>query len=97
MQNVALVPRGRELACYVPEGLEWRQINYGQGEGQVGVGGREWGFYLSRAGEMKVVLHSGQLTVEEAIAFVKSVAKKVVGNTAAMEIYLRGDGHESSA
>src|SRR4051812_42363308 len=38
-------PRGAELGCYIPAGTSWVQRNYGQGEGQVEINGREWGFY----------------------------------------------------
>jgi hypothetical protein len=38
-------PPGRELAAYIPDDIVWRQLNYGQGEGQAGIDGREWGFY----------------------------------------------------
>ena len=38
--GVRLGPQGSELSCYVPWGVAWKQINYGQFEGQVEVEGR---------------------------------------------------------
>jgi hypothetical protein len=88
-----LGPAGRELACYIPESVEWRQVNYGQSEGQVDVGGREWGFYLVNPmmGELTVVLHSGEIEPSDALAFVRGVAAKVAGRHVGFRITLKGD------
>lgn len=79
---------GRELECYLPSGVEWRQINYGQGEGQVVVGGREWGFYMADGG-LAVVLHAGEVEAADGLAFAVRVAEKVAGGLG-FKVMLRG-------
>jgi hypothetical protein len=32
----------RHLECFIPAGVEWHQLNFGQGEGQVEIEGCEW-------------------------------------------------------
>lgn len=83
--------RGSELACYIPEGLQWRQLNYGQSEGQVEIDGREWGFYWEGPNEMVVVLHSGEMEADAATNFVRRVAEKVCATEEGFRIYLKGD------
>jgi hypothetical protein len=78
-----------ELSCYVPDGVPWRQINYGQGEGLVEVDGREWSFYFgAEKGELCVYLESGGLLLSDAVQFVNAVANKISGG-ASYEVYLR--------
>ena len=75
LPDISLGPQGRELGCYLPADIEWRQLNYGQGEGQVTVAGREWGVYQAAGGGLAVVLHFGELPVEDGIAFVRGWGK----------------------
>ena len=84
-----LGPRGRELACYIPPGVEWRQLNYGQGEGQVEVGGCEWGFYQQSRSELAVVLHVGEYPAAAAFEFVRRVAEMVCVDER-FEVVLKG-------
>ena len=69
-----LGPRGRELQCYLPPAVEWRQLNYGQGEGQVEIAVREWGFYFTGDGGFVVVLHFGELAIADGLTFAQNVA-----------------------
>lgn len=85
-------PPGRELACYVPDGFDWRQIRFGQREGAAEIDGREWGFYFSGGeGELTVLLESGDVAPATAEAFVRRVAAKLAGREAGFQIYLRGE------
>jgi|CXWL01.1.fsa_nt_gi hypothetical protein len=83
-------PARRELECFVPDFCDWRQLNYGQGEGQVEIEGREWGFYYGSGGEISVYLHSGQMDPQAAFAFVRDVANKIVRGKVAFRIVLIG-------
>jgi Zn-finger nucleic acid-binding protein len=83
-----LGPVGSELSCYVPDGISWQQLNYGQREGQVEVDGCEWGFYLDR-GELHVCLEVGEMPVAKAIQFVDAVAAKISRGRASYEIHFR--------
>lgn len=89
--HVQLGPEGRELACYVPDGIQWRQLNYGQGEGQVDIDGREWGFYWDGPTEMAVLLHDKAVDLEAAVDFVRRVAKKVAGRPDGFKTSIKAD------
>lgn len=52
---------GRELAYFIPDHLEWTQLNYGQGEGQALIAGAEFGFYFPGGEGVAVRLHRGEL------------------------------------
>ena len=71
--------RGSELGCFVPNGVSWSQLNYGQGEGQVEIEGCEWGFYYGDPGQLSVILHAGEVSLERATSFVHEVAVRVLG------------------
>ena len=86
----SLGPPGHELACYVPDGVSWRQVNYGQGEGQVDIDGREWGFYLAYPDEVQIVLHDGEMKIDTAVAFVRDVASTLAGSNDGFEVHIRG-------
>jgi hypothetical protein len=83
-----LGPRGVELSCYIPDGVLWTQINYGQAEGQVLIDGREWGFYWHGPQELSVVLHDGVIDAEAALKFVHAVAEKVSSGRISYEVLL---------
>lgn len=68
-------PQGSELAGYIPAGTAWKQLNYGQGEGQVEIGGCEWGFYQTGGGELAIYLHTGECSATEALDFVCRIAE----------------------
>ncbi len=85
----SLGPTGRELACYLPPEVKWRQVNYGQGEGQVEVDGREWGFYQDGTGALAVELHFGRMSAADGLAFVRRVAEVVAGGME-IEVLLQG-------
>ena len=93
--NLPIGPRGSELLCYIPPGTHWRQINYGQGEGQVEIDGREWGFYWHTASELAVVLHSGEIDPERALAFAREVGTHVTGGPDRFTLLLVGDSYAS--
>ena len=69
---------GREMQCFVPDGYEWQQTNYEQGEGQVLINGHRWGFYYAQEG-ISIVLESGVVTIGEATTFVQAVKEKIYG------------------
>lgn len=92
--EVKLGPQGSELSCYVPAGVSWKQINYGQSEGQVEIGGREWGFYWQGPGDFAVILHDGEIDAAEALKFVRAVAEKLSGDQIGFQILLVGDSHQ---
>lgn len=85
-------PPGRELSCYIPDDLPWKQINFGQGEGQADIAGNEWGFYHGPpdSGELHVVLHSGDLDPPDAVAFVNAIAMKLGSRSEKFTVNLRG-------
>jgi hypothetical protein len=92
-----LGPRGQELSCYVPDGCQWRQINYGQGEGQVEIDGRRWSFYFGRnKGELNVYLDSGEIAAADALAFVTAVATRIAGGPHGFDVYLSGSASPKS-
>jgi hypothetical protein len=76
--------------------VAWRQINYGQGEGQVDVAGREWGIYQAEGGGLVLVLHSGELAAEQGLEFARRVADVVAGGTK-VELLLQGTDAERAA
>ena len=89
-----LGPQGSELLCYEPAGISWKQVVYcGQGEGQVEIAGREWGFYWQGAGEFEVVLHDGEIDAAEAFGFVRAVAEKLSGSQLGFKILLTGNSY----
>ncbi len=80
-----------ELSCFVPDFYEWKQINYGQGEGQVLISGCEWGFYYTDNDSLSVVLHDGSVPINEATRFIELVVKKVFAEKSEnVDIYLVG-------
>jgi hypothetical protein len=89
LPDIPLGPPGRELGCYLPTSVAWRQLNYGQGEGQVEVEGREWGLYQTGDGGLAVVLHSGEVSAADGLAFACRVAELVAGD-APFELLLQG-------
>jgi hypothetical protein len=89
LPDIPLGPPGLELGCYLPAGIEWRQLNYGQGEGQFEVAGLEWGIYQTDGGGLALVLHFGELAAEDGMAFARRVAEAVTGGTR-FELLLRG-------
>ena len=83
--------RQSELSCFIPEGYDWEQTNYGQGEGQVRVEGSEWGFYYSDDG-INITLHEGIIPLSEAVRFVEKVAEKIYGQSiSTVEIYAKAE------
>lgn len=75
--------RGSELSCFIPDGISWTQINYGQGEGQVLINGCEWGFYYTDNDSIGVTLHDGVVSLEESLHFINAVKEKIFGNHSA--------------
>ena len=73
---------GNELSCFIPDGFEWKQVNYGQGEGQVMINGCEWGFYYGDNDVVSVVLHSGKVPLQETLSFINGVVCKIYGSKA---------------
>jgi len=84
-----LGPRGRELETYIPPGVEWKPINYGQGEGQVEIAGCEWGFYQTDSKCLEVALHIGQCPASVAFDLVQRIAQMTCGDQG-FEISLHG-------
>lgn len=70
-------PSPNQLSIFFPVDYSCKQINYGQGEGQVLIEDCEWGFYYNDEGNLSVVLHDGELTELEAIAVIKAVCQKL--------------------
>ena len=96
LPDIPLGPPGRELGCYLPPGVEWRQLNFGQGEGQVAVADREWGFYQTDGGGLAVVLHAGEVAAVDGVAFALRVAEAVAGGSG-FEVLLQGTDAEPGA
>jgi hypothetical protein len=88
--KLALGSRGEELSCYIPADVRWQQLNYGQWEGQVEIDGCEWGFYWTDSKTFEVILHAGGVKLNDAIQFVRKVAKKVGGNSENYRLLLKG-------
>lgn len=82
---------GRELSCFIPDNIDWRQVNYGQGEGQVLIDGAEWGFYYGDQNTISIMLHKGEVEVQSAFHFVLKTSKKVFGENANIKITLVGE------
>ena len=95
LPDLPLGPPGRELGCYLPPDVEWRQVNYGQGEGQVLIAGREWGFYQAEGGALSVVLHAGTVAAADGLAFALQVAEVVAGGLG-FEVLLQGTDFKPS-
>ena len=82
--------QGAELSGYIPSNTSWKQINYGQGEGQVEIGGCEWGFYQTDdVGTLAIQLHTGFIAAADALDFVQRVGEKTCGSRP-LEILLQG-------
>ncbi len=88
-RHPTLGPPGRELASYIPPGVKWKQLNYGQGEGQVEVSSCEWGFYQTSCHGLAVELHIGELPAEAAFEFARRIAERICGSEP-YEILLQG-------
>ena len=72
---------GAELSCFVPENYEWRQISYGQGEGEVEISGcGQWGFFYNDDSNLVIHLLGGVVDIDVAFTFIKEVTKKVQRN-----------------
>ena len=84
-----LGPRGCELAGCIPAGIPWKQLNYGQGEGQVEIYDCEWGLYQTGYGELAVALHTGDCPATIAFDLVRRIAELTCGDRP-FEIVLRG-------
>ena len=84
-----LGPGGSELAGYIPAEIPWKQLNYGQGEGQVEIDHCEWGFYQTGFGELTIALHMGECLATTAFDLVRRVAELTCGDRP-FEIVLRG-------
>ena len=61
----------------VPEGMTGDALNYGQGEGQLRIGGSVWGFYATDSGDYSCVLEEGVLSFEAAAAIAIGVIGRV--------------------
>jgi hypothetical protein len=72
--------QGNELSCFIPDKISWKQVNYGQGEGQARIESCEWGFYYGDDDSLSIVLHSGSILLDEALIFVNKVCHKVFGD-----------------
>lgn len=84
--------KGSELECFIPAEYEWKQLNFGQGEGQVLVDGCEWGFYYTDNNMIGIVLHEGDIDISQASIFIKKVKEKVSKSVSAeIEVVLVGD------
>lgn len=59
----------------LPEGMAGDALNYGQGEGQLRIGGAVWGFYRTDSGDYSCVLEEEVLSFEEAWV----IAVEVIG------------------
>lgn len=94
--DIRLGPQGSELSCYVPSGVSWKQINYGQSEGQVEIEGREWGFYWQGPREFAVILHDGEIDAAKALTFVRAIAEKLSNGQISFKIVLAGDSYQES-
>lgn len=70
-------PRDPALSLFFPPGAVCKQLNSGQGEGQVMIDGAEWGFYYNESGNLDVVLHGGGLSTEEAERVVRSICRQL--------------------
>jgi hypothetical protein len=89
----ALGPRGSELIGYVPPGVKWKQMNYGQGEGQLEIGGCEWGFYQKSKHELVVALHVGEFAASAAFDLVNNIGNMLHGSEP-FEIVIQGTADE---
>ena len=94
--DIPMGPPGRQLGCYLPAGVEWQQLNYGQGEGQFEFAGQEWGIYQTVGGGLVLVLEFGRLAVEDGMAFARQVAETVSGGMR-FELLLKGTEAEPIA
>ncbi len=82
---------GRELAGFIPDGLEWTQLSYDNGGGQALIRGHRWGFYYAGEG-FSIVLESGVETIHDATLFVAQVRDKLFGeNSHEVQVLLAGD------
>ncbi|MDE2420395.1 MAG: hypothetical protein KGO49_04330 [Gammaproteobacteria bacterium] len=82
--------KGRELECFIPDGYEWVQLNYGQGEGEVKLSNNTiWGFFYGED-YIAIYFYSGNIDLASAIEFIEKVAKKIFQETdCKFNIYLK--------
>jgi hypothetical protein len=71
--------RGRELAYLMPEEVEWDQLAYGQGEGQVRALECKWGIYWEGPHRLSLEVEEGQVQAERAIVLANQIATKLFG------------------
>lgn len=81
--DFALASAEPPLSVYFPAHRQCRQLNYGQGEGQVEIDGLEWGFYWNDPSDLSVILHDGALLTqdeaEQVVADICSQLERLLG------------------
>src|SRR4051812_43763603 len=70
-------PEPRQLECFIPPGVKWRQLSFAAGEGRVEIEGCQWGFDYNFNGELSVILQRGHIDTGAALEFVRRVAQHV--------------------
>ena len=72
--------RGYQLESFIPEGYDWQQMGYGKGEGQIVVLNCEWGVYYASATKIVLELHSGSISIQQALNFIAAFIDHVRGD-----------------
>lgn len=72
---------GHELAYLVPEGTEWQQLTYGQGEGEFLMLGCLFSVFWETPRRLVVEIDDGEIDAEEAREIVHRIGKKTFGES----------------
>lgn len=75
-------PRGRELEYVLPADVEWEQVSYGQGEGQIRMLGCQWGISWEGPRKLSLEVESGQVPLDSVMAIVSRIGNRLFGKGA---------------
>ena len=60
----------------VPDEADGEAVNFGQGEGQIKIGGSEWGFYVEGSDSYHYVLEEGCMELHEAVEIAQGILRR---------------------
>lgn len=75
-ENIDLTSK-EDLALFIPDHLDGKVLNYGQGEGQIEIEGTVWGLYVNNENFYYFTLEEGFISWDKFTALVDSILVKV--------------------
>ena len=75
-ENIDLTSKG-DLALFIPDHLNGKVLNYGQGEGQVEIEGTVWGLYVNTDNNYYFTFEEGFISWERFTSLVDEILAKL--------------------